>query len=126
MVAFSARPIEDLLGDENPETDEFTEMWLYEMKALDLTSPLDAKARDAAVAYFDARPRSISGCAARLGVKRETALRRLQCASDKGWVTLYAEPFKAGEATLSRVVGRNVFWPEGLPEWDGDTARPVF
>lgn len=112
--------------DQESDWNDFTEAWLYEMKTLNLTGSLDAKARDAAIAYFDARPRSISGCAARLGVERKTAARRLDRAAMRGWVTLYAEPHKAGEATLSRVVGRNVFWCEGLPEWDGDTSDPAF
>ena len=115
----------DLIGDD-PENVQFTELWLYEMKSLSLTSPLDEGARDAAIAYFDSRPRSISGCAARLGVERKTALRRLERADRKGWVTVYAAPEKAGGATPSRVVGRNVFWPQGLPEWSGDTSAPVF
>lgn len=105
---------------------DFLCLWMDQIQALDLTSPLDRKARNAACAYFAETPRSITACAGRLGVKRDTALRRLQRAEEKGWVNVYDTPPQARGATLPRVVGRNVFWPGGLPEWDGDTTSPVF
>lgn len=102
------------------EGDQFTDIWLSVMKGLALASPLDEKARDAALAYFAPGPRSISACADQLGVERKTALRRLMRAQDRGWITVYAEPEKAGSGTLNRVVLRRVFWTDGLPwDWEG-------
>lgn len=126
LLALSGGTGNFIHDDEWVYSDCFTEMWLSKMKARTFKSPLDGKAAEAAIAYFDSRPHSISACAMRLGVKRETALRRLLRAEEKGWVTVYAAPYNAGAVTLSRVVGRKVFWPEGLPKWDGDTSKPVF
>src|SRR5262245_30524317 len=100
------------------------------MKGLDLASPLDEKARDLAIAYFELDRRSIANAARVLGVNRDTVTRRLQRAHRNGWVTLGDSPLQAGDNTLARVCLRRIFWTEdywsALPEWDGDTSRPVF
>lgn len=86
--------------------------WRTRMRALDLSSPLDRKARDAALAYFDGEGRSIAATAGRLAVKRETATRRLERAHRIGWVILGDVPAKAGDKTLPRVCSRRVWWEQ--------------
>lgn len=116
-------------GDE-PPWDAWDE-WKRVIKGLTLTSPLDEKARDAAVAYFEpGEGGSIKAVAGSLGVKRETAVRRLERAHERGWVTLGAVPLIAGEATLPRVCLRRVFWTDdywtAFPEWEDSHGQAPF
>jgi hypothetical protein len=96
--------------DEHPLAIE----WRVRMRALRPDSPLDRKAREAALTYVDGYW-SISATASRLGVKRETALRRLERAERNGWVALGAAPEKMGHKSRSRVCRWRVWWDAPFP-----------
>jgi hypothetical protein len=118
----------DLLEDDAcMSPDPLQDEWARQMKGLALASPLDEKARDLAVAYFDIDGRTITKAAQTLVMDRQTVTRRLERAHRKGWVILGDAPIPARDATLPRVCGRRVFWADSrTPEWDGDTSRPLF
>ena len=100
-------------------------IWAANIRALAHSSALDEKAANTAIAYFDGKG-SVSRCADRLAVKRETVRRRLFRAEKNGWIKVHGAADKTGPRTRSRVISRLVFWPGGLPAWDGDTSRPSF
>ena len=103
--------------------------WAVQMKGLHLRSPLEARARDAAVAYFDGESKSIALTASALGVSRNAVRTRLERAHVRGWVELGAAPALLGPRTPHRVCGRRVFWTDdvwSLASWSGDTAHPMF
>lgn len=84
------------------------------MVNLRLDSPLDSRARDAALAYFAGSSQSITATAARLGVKRDTAVRRLERAHTLGWVVLHEAAPVAGPETRSRVCRWRVWWTAAI------------
>lgn len=105
-------------------------VWQSKMKNLELASPLDSKARDAAMAYFEGNDRSVAATAKRLGVGRSTVTRRLERAQRNGWVELGQAPLQAGRDTPFRVCRRRIFWTynywTACPTWNGDTTAPMF
>ncbi|GAA4090461.1 hypothetical protein GCM10023066_27190 [Nocardioides kongjuensis] len=119
-------PVDEPCATDRPMWDE----WHSRMKALDFASPLDEKARDTTLAHFDGNSPSIAATTSRLGVDHKTVTRRLERAQRNGWVVFGASPLKAGRITLPRVCLRRIFWTDdywnAVPQWNGDTASPVF
>lgn len=94
--------------------DPFGHAWRTHAQAQQLSSPLDVKAREFALFYFDIGGGALSmqEAAGRYGIQRKTGAARLRRCEALGWIKVGDSPERVGRDTLPRVYRRVMFWSD--------------